>query len=101
MTGWIIIALYWIASCVLIYASIYWNNKESFKRIMKERLKTWEHILIVLLCPLVTPILLVFLPYKGCQNLYYRNRPKPIPKSKRKLVRKDCVLDKNYVVSIS
>ena len=101
MTVWIILALYWIASCVLIYASIYWNNKESFKRIMKERLKTWEHILIVLLCPLVTPILLVFLPYKGCQNLYYRNRPKPIPKSKRKLVRKDCVLDKNYVVSIS
>lgn len=101
MTGWIILALYWIASCVLIYASIYWNNKESFKRIMKERLKTWEHILIFLLSPLATPFLLVFLPYKVCQNLYYKNRPKPIPKSKRKLVRKDCVLDKNYVISIS
>lgn len=98
MTGWIILSLYWIASCVLIYASIYWNNKESFKRIMKERLKTWEHVLIVLLCPLATPILLVFLPYKGCQNLYYKNRPKPIPKSKRKFVRKDCVLDENNTI---
>lgn len=97
--GWIIIlAIYWIASYALFYANIYWNNKESFKNIMKERIKTWEHIVFALLSPLVFPMIIVFLLYKVFQYLYYKNRPKPMPKSKRKFLREDCVLDKNNTV---
>lgn len=54
-----------------------------------------EHLLIVLFSPLAAPIMLFALAYHSCINLYYRNRPRPLPKKMKKYMKKDCVLDEN------
>lgn len=62
----------------------------------------WEHLLIVLFSPLAAPVMLFVLAYHSCINLYYRNRPRPLPKRMRKYMKKDCVLDEdNQTVSLA
>lgn len=39
--------------------------------------------------------MLFALAYHSCINLYYRNRPRPLPKKMKKYMKKDCVLDEN------
>lgn len=62
---------------------------------MKQKTTFWEHLLIVLFSPLAAPIMLFALAYHSCINLYYRNRPRPLPKKMKKYMKKDCVLDEN------
>ena len=95
MNVWIIIALYWMTCCIGVYVSRNKNGKDSLRKITKQETKYWEHLLIVLLCPLAVPIILLALAYKACRNLYYKNRPKPLPKRFKKYMKKDCVLDEN------
>lgn len=80
MNVWIIIALYWITCCIGVYVFRNKNGKDSLRKRTKQETKYWEHLLIVLLCPLAVPIILLALAYKACRNLYYKNRPKPLPK---------------------
>lgn len=40
--------------------------------------------------------------YGKYKNVYYKNRPKPVPKRMRKYLKSDCVLDeRNHTVSIA
>ena len=102
MKDWIFIACYWIVSCIIVYANRYRSNKNPLNKVLKQKTKPWEHLLIVLLSPIAAPIMIIVFAYKGCQFLYYRNRPKPLPKAQRAYMKKDRVLDeKNTAVSIS
>lgn len=95
MNIWIIVALYWIVCCVLVYVLAHINGQVAYRRMMKQKTTFWEHLLIVLFSPLAAPIMLFATAYHGCINLYYRNRPRPLPKKMKKYMKKDCVLDEN------
>jgi hypothetical protein len=102
MTSWIIIALYWIVSCVVIYAIRNKNGKKPLNRFLKQETKLWEHLLIILLAPIALPIILLFWGFKVCHKWYYKNRPRPLSKNLKKYMKKDCVLDeKNNTVSLA
>ena len=94
MNIWIYIALYWLACCITGYVIRTRLGKNSVR---KAGIKAvlWEHLQIIMLCPIAVPVLLIALLYKGCRNLYYRNRPRPLPKKFKKYMKKDCVLDEN------
>lgn len=86
---------YWMISCIAIYA---------IRKKVKEALwvSVWEHIVIILLSPLALPIIALLMLYRKLKNVYYKNRPKPVPKRMRKYLKRDCVLDeKNHTVSIA
>lgn len=95
MTGWIILALYWIVSCVVVYAIRNKNGKQPLNRFLKQETKLWEHLLIILLAPIALPIILIVFGYKACHKWYYKNRPRPLSKELKKYMKKDCVLDEN------
>lgn len=95
MNNWLIIVLYWIACCIMAYVFRNRKGKDSLRKIAMQKTKLWEHLLIILLSPLAVPIIILVLVYNACKNLYYKNRPKPLPKSIRKFMKKDCVLDEN------
>ena len=92
MNIWIIVALYWIVCCVLVYVLAHINGQVAYRRMMKQKTTFWEHLLIVLFSPLAAPIMLFALAYHGCINLYYRNRPRPLPKKMKKYMKKDLSL---------
>ena len=94
MNIWIYLALYWLACCITGYVIRTRLGKSSVRKagIMAV---LWEHLQIILLCPIAVPVLLLALLYKGCRSLYYRNRPRPLPKKFKKYMKKDCVLDEN------
>ena len=86
---------YWMISCIAIYA---------IRKKVKEALwvSVWEHIVIILLSPLALPIIALLMLYRKIKDVYYKNRPKPVPKRMRKYLNRDCVLDeKNHTVSIA
>ena len=86
---------YWMISCIAIYA---------IRKKVKEALwvSVWEHIVIILLSPLALPIIALLMLYRKIKNVYYKNRPKPVPKRMRKYLKSDCVLDeRNHTVSIA
>ena len=95
MIAWIVIALYWIACCISVYVIRNKNGKDGLRKITNQKTKIWEHLVIVLLCPIAVPIILLALAFKACQKLYYKNRPRPLPKKLKKFMKKDCVLDEN------
>ena len=95
MIIWIVLALYWIACCITVYVIRNRNGKEPLQRIMKKETKIWEHLLIVLLCPVAIPIILIVYVCKVCHKHYYKNRPRPLPKKLKEYMKKDCVLDEN------
>lgn len=95
MNIWVIVALYWIVCCVLVYVLAHINGQVAYRKMMKQKTTFWEHLLIVLFSPLAAPIMLFALAYHSCINLYYRNRPRPLPKKMKKYMKKDCVLDEN------
>ena len=86
-----LVALYWILSCVAIYA----NRKRSKNGTPEGKTPIWKHIVIILLSPLALPIIAILLFYKKCKGMYYKNRPKPVPKGIRKYLKKDLVIDEN------
>ena len=94
MNIWIYLALYWQACCITGYVIRTRLGKSSVRKagIMAV---LWEHLQIILLCPIAVRVLLLALLYKGCRSLYYRNRPRPLPKKFKKYMKKDCVLDEN------
>lgn len=94
MNIWIYLALYWLACCITGCVIRTRLGKSSVRKagIMAV---LWEHLQIILLCPIAVPVLLLALLYKGCRSLYYRNRPRPLPKKFKKYMKKDCVLDEN------
>lgn len=95
MNVWVIVALYWMVCCVLVYVLAHINGQVAYRRMMKQKTTFWEHLLIVLFSPLAVPVMLFALAYHGCINLYYWNRPRPLPKKMKKYMKKDCVLDEN------
>ena len=102
MTNWIIIALYWIVSCIFIYAIRNKNRKKPLNRFLKKETKLWEHLLIILLAPIALPIILLILCFKVYHKWYYKNRPRPLSKKIKKYMKKDRVLDeKNNIVSLA
>ena len=94
MNIWIYIALYWLACCITGYVI---RTRLGKGPVRKAGIKAvlWEHLQIILLCPIAVPVLLSALLYKGCRSLYYKNRPRPLPKKFKKYMKKDCVLDEN------
>ena len=80
MNVWVIVALYWIVCCVLVYVLANINGQAAYRKMMKQKTTFWEHLLIVLFSPLAAPVMLFVLAYHSCINLYYRNRPRPLPK---------------------
>lgn len=89
---------YWIISCIAIYL-IRKRRKGSF---VGNNTSFWEHIVIILLSPLALPIIAILIQYRKSKDVYYRNRPKPVPKRMRKYLKIDCVLDEsNHTVSIA
>ena len=77
MNIWIIVALYWIVCCVLVYVLAHINGQVAYRRMMKQKTTFWEHLLIVLFSPLAAPIMLFATAYHGCINLYWRKRSIP------------------------
>ena len=51
MNIWIIVALYWIVCCVLVYVLAHINGQVAYRRMMKQKTTFWEHLLIVLFSP--------------------------------------------------
>lgn len=101
MNIWIYLALYWLACCITGYVI---RTRLGKGPVRKAGIKAvlWEHLQIILLCPIAVPVLLLALLYKGCRSLYYRNRPRPLPKKFKKYMKKDCVLDEdNNTISIA
>ena len=94
MNIWIYLALYWLACCITGYVIRTRLGKSSVRKVGIMAV-LWEHLQIILLCPIAVPVLLLALLYKGCRSLYYRNRPRPLPKKFKKYMKKDCVLDEN------
>ena len=43
---WIIIACYWIVSCIIVYANRYRSNKNPLNKVLKKETKPWEHLLL-------------------------------------------------------
>ena len=80
---------YWISSCIAIY--VIRKRRDSADSNTSIR----EHIALILLSPLAFPIVTIVLLLYKCRDVYYRNRPRPIPKRMRKYLKKDCVLDEN------
>lgn len=102
MMAWIIIACYWITSCIIVYSNRYRSDQNLLNKVLKKETKPWEHLLIVLLSPIAAPVLIIVFAYRGCQFLYYGHRPKALPKAQRVYMKKDRVLDEsNTAVSIS
>lgn len=96
MNVWVIVALYWIVCCVLVYVLESVTGLEAYRKMTQPKTGYWEHhLLIVLFSPLLAPFMLFVLAYHGCINLYYWNRPRPLPKKMKKYMKKDCVLDEN------
>lgn len=69
MICWIIIALYWIVSCVVIYAKRNKIGKNPLNRPLKLETKLSEHLLIILSAPIGLPIILLL--EKGGDDLSY------------------------------
>ena len=89
---------YWMISCVAIYV----YRKRSKGSLDVNNTSVWEHIVIVLLSPLALPIIGILMLYGKYKNVYYKNRPKPVPKRMRKHLKSDCVLDeRNHTVFIA
>lgn len=85
MNIWIIVALYWIVCCVLVYVLERVTGLAAYRKMTQPKTGYWEHhLLIVLFSPLLAPFMLFVLAYHGCFNLYYRNRPRPLPKKLKK-----------------
>lgn len=96
MNVWIIVALYWIVCCVLVYVLESVTGLAAYRKMTQPKTGYWEHhLLIVLFSPLLAPFMLFVLAYHGCFNLYYWKRPRPLPKKLKKYMKKDCVLDEN------
>lgn len=95
MIVWILLALYWVACCIIVYVIRFRNGKNPVNRILKEETKPWEHLLIIILCPIAAPIVLLVFAYKACKKRYYKNRPRPLSKEQKKYLKNDCVLDEN------
>lgn len=65
------------------------NNNESFgKRIV-------TFLCIILFVPILMPFILLYQVIKGVKTLYYKNRPRPVPKDKRRFLKPDTVFDEN------
>lgn len=93
----IIILAYWIASCIAVYVI-----RGKIGNTVGGNTSIRERIVLFLLSPLALPIVVIVLLFYKCRNVYYRNRPRPIPQRMRKYLKKDCVLDENKTtVSLS
>ena len=103
MNVWVIVALYWIVCCVLVYVFGNINGQASYRKMTKQKTGYWEqYLLVVLFSPLLAPVMLFVLAYNTCRNLHYRNRPRPLPKRMKKYMKKDCVLDEdNKTISLA
>lgn len=57
---------------------------------------------LAIICILLGPIMPFVFLYNFCKKLYYRNRPRPVPKDKRELLHCDTVLNENNLtISLS
>ena len=101
MNTYIVAAIYWVACCIIVYVLRNRNDKNPINSITKKKTKFWEHLLIVLLCPLAVPIILVALAFKAVQDRYYRNRPRPVSGFMKKYMKDRVVDENNHTVSIA
>lgn len=74
MNIWTILAIYWVVCCLAVYII---RNRDTFYN--KKKLKFQEHITMILIIPLAVPFLLLYFMYKGWQQFYYKDRPRPVP----------------------
>lgn len=83
-------AFFFILSTTLV---IRWRikNKEGF------RVKIGKDILFSILGGIFFPVII----YIGLQELYYRNRPRPLPKKLRKWLKKDLVVYKGKTIPLA
>lgn len=95
MNIWICLAVYWVACCIIGYVIRSRFGKNTLPNRAGRKNILWVHLQIILLCWIAVPVLLFAFAYNSCRRLYYKNRPRPLPKDIKKYVKKDSVLDEN------
>lgn len=104
MNIWTILAIYWVVCCLAVYIirsrDTYFNKnklkyQEHITTFNKNKTKFLEHITIILIIPLAVPFLLLYFMYKGWQQFYYKDRPRPVPIFLRKEEGRDSVIVTN------
>lgn len=67
------------------------------KKARIEEHKLWQVITVVLLFIIFSPIVILVVTYIAiegtCKRIYYRNRPRPVPKKFRKYLKNDLVVN--------
>ena len=88
MNIWTILAIYWVVCCLAVYIirnrDTFYNKKklkfqEYITTFYKNTPKFQDHITTILFFPLAVPFLLLYFMYKGWQQFYYKDRPRPVP----------------------
>ena len=105
MNNILIIGIYWVCAIGIFYYVRYKNQKKNTNPFAEEESvakKITTFFVAALLIPLCAPFILMCLTCKWLNNRYYRNRPRPVPKDKRTIFRRDTVLDEtNTSMSIA
>ena len=101
MNGWILFAIYWILCIVGTYAVRIYNKKKNklLNVLLEDKTPVGKiiltHLGIFIFIPIAMPFVLIYMAFKGVKSHYYRNRPRPVPKERRKYLKPDTVFDKN------
>ena len=101
----LIVGIYWISVIGITYYVRHKNSKANInpfaeKETVTKKIATF--LAVALLIPFCAPFILIYLVYNWLNKRYYRNRPRPVPKDKRKWLRKDTVFDEsNSSISLS
>ena len=94
----LIVGIYWISVIGITYYVRHKNSKANInpfaeKETVTKKIATF--LAVALLIPFCAPFILIYLVYNWLNKRYYRNRPRPVPKDKRKWLRKDTVFDES------
>lgn len=94
----LITGFYWVSVIGITYYVRYKNSQKNLnpfaeKETVAKKIATF--LAVALFIPICAPFILIYLFYNWLNKCYYRNRPRPIPKDKRKWLRKDTVFDES------
>lgn len=100
-----IIVIYYVICITATYLVRHKNGKKQmdFSKLFEKKESIWHkigtHITIICVMPLAMPFVLLYLAFCGVSKLYnkikYKNRPLPVPKDKRRFLKRDIVFDEN------